>query len=285
MAVSKSTNGGTSWTRYNLSTGTGDTYVVRVDPTNSNVVYAGGVESSACAIYKTINGGTSWNKLSATGLSGTVYDIAIDPTNTNILYAGTSSGVYRSTNGGTNWSNTGMGGGRANAVLLDPDDHTDVYAGTYSNGVYYSSNSGSSWTTMNTGLGEMNINRLGINPGVYLFAGTNGRSMYRWSLQVGVEEDSEQRVDQRILYAFPNPASRNTSFTYSILQEGDVQLCVYDIQGRCVKTLVHGVQNAGTHCVAWDGMDESNHHVAAGVYFCKLITADHVAIEKLVLMR
>jgi len=284
MSASKSTNGGTSWTRYNLGSGTGDTYVTRVDPTSSNIVYAGGVESSAPAIYKTINGGTSWNKLASTGLSGTVYDIAIDPTNTNILYAATSSGIYRSTNGGTNWSSTGMSGGRANAVLLDPDDHTDVYAGTYSNGVYYSSNSGSTWTQMNTGLGELNVNRLGINPGVYLFAGSNGKSMYRWSLQVGVDEEYEHNVAQPILYAFPNPASRNSTFAYTITQEGHAELSVFDIQGRLVKTLVNGIQNPGKHTIAWDGMDNSNNHVAAGVYFCKLSTAEQVAIEKLVLM-
>lgn len=285
MSASKSTDGGTSWTRYNLSSLTGDTYVVRVDPTSSNVVYAGGVENSATAIYKTINGGTSWNKLTASGLSGTVYDIAIDPTNTNILYAGTSSGVYRSTNGGTNWSSAGMSGGRTNAVLLDPDDHTDVYAGTYSNGVYYSSNSGATWTQMNTGLGELNVNRLGINPGVYLFAGTNGKSVYRWSLQVGVEEEKEHQATSPMLYAFPNPASRNSAFTYTITQNDLVDLSVFDIQGRLVKTLVNGVQNPGTHTVTWDGLDNSNNHVAAGVYFCKLTTADQEAIEKLVLMR
>lgn len=285
MAASKTIDAGVTWIRYSLSSGSGDTYCVALDPSNSNIVYAGGYESSAPAIYKTTNAGSSWSKLTATGLSGYVYDLAIDPISTNTLYAGTGSGVYKSTNSGVNWSSTGFSGSRTNALIIDPDDNSVIYAGTYTNGVYRSTNSGGSWTQMNDGLDELTINRLGINPGVYLYAGTDGASMYRWSLQVGVEEAKENFEAGFVLFARPNPATRKTTIQYGLPKETRVSLGIYDIQGRLVKILVQGVQSAGLHAVQWDGFDEQNHTAGAGVYFFILATEQETTIRKLILVR
>lgn len=284
MAASKTTDAGTSWIRYNLSSGSGDTYCVALDPSNSNIVYAGGSESNTPAIYKTTNAGSSWSKLTATGLSGYVYDLAIDPISTNTLYAGTANGVYKSTNSGTNWSSTGFSGSRTNALIIDPDDNSVIYAGTYSNGVYRSTNAGGSWTQMNDGLDELTINRMGINPGVYLFAGTDGASMFRWSLQVGVEE-SQNPETRLVLFAYPNPAKTNTTIQYALSRETAVDLAIFDIQGRLVRELIQGEQSAGMHTVFWDGHDEQKNLVAAGVYFYKLTTGYESAIGKLILVK
>jgi hypothetical protein len=285
MAVSKSTNGGTNWVRYNLSSGTGATYCVAVDPLNSNTVYAAGYENSACAIYKTTNGGSSWSKLTATGLSGSVYDLAIDPASTNTLFAGTASSVYKSTNGGANWSSTGFSGGRTNALIIDPDNINNIYAGTYSNGVYCSTNSGATWSQMNDGLGSLTINRMGINPGVYLFAGTDGASMYRWSLQVGVEESRQNLATSLVLSAYPNPAKINTTIEYALPRESTVDLSIFDIQGRFIRGFVQNEQSAGMHSIFWDGCDAQKNPVAAGIYFCKLTTEYESTINKLILVR
>lgn len=285
MVASKSTNGGVTWTRYNLASGTGATYCIAVDPANSDIVYAGGYESSAGAIYKTANGGTSWTKLTATGLSGYVYDLAIDPVSTNTLYAGTGNSVFKSTNGGMNWSSTSFSGGRTNALIIDPDDNNTIYAGTYTNGVYCTTNGGSSWIQMNDGLDELTINRLGINPGVYLFAGTDGASMWRWSLQVGVEESQQDPAMRLTLYARPNPVKTSTVIEYALPHKTGIELVIFDIQGRLVRKLAHGVQNPGMHSVYWDGFDEQHNNVAAGVYFYALITEHESVINKLILIR
>jgi photosystem II stability/assembly factor-like uncharacterized protein len=100
---------------------TGYTYALAVDPTNSNVVYAGGNPS----LYKTVNGGTNWNEC-AIGLVDWVYDIAIDPTNTSVIYVGTDHGVYKTTNGGALWTPTGCAG--VSSVVIDPLDTDCVYA-------------------------------------------------------------------------------------------------------------------------------------------------------------
>jgi agmatine/peptidylarginine deiminase len=50
----------------------------------------------------------------------------------------------------------------------------------------------------------------------------------------------------------PNPFRGRTTFEFELKYEDRVDLAVYDVRGRIVRTLVSGVQRAGTHGVAWD---------------------------------
>jgi len=49
-----------------------------------------------------------------------------------------------------------------------------------------------------------------------------------------------------------------------------VLLEVYDVGGRLVRVLAEGRFAGGEHEVVWEGLDESGHRVAPGVYFCRL---------------
>ncbi|OGC41310.1 hypothetical protein A2Y85_07940 [candidate division WOR-3 bacterium RBG_13_43_14] len=277
MSVSKSTDAGATWTRDTLETTVYSTCTaLRIDPSNSNLVYAGGYTG----FYKSTDAGNNWVK-SSTGLTGTVNDIAIDPNNSSILYAGSSSGAFKSTNGGTNWSSTGLTG--VTSLAIDVTTSTTIYAGT-SSGVYYSTNGGSNWTLMNTGLFNTNISSLGVNHNNYLFTGTDGASMYRWSLAVGMQENSKNIVPMNISCQ-PNPTKGNLSINYTLGRDQNACLSIYDIQGRQVVELISTYQTAGDHSVIWRGTDNKGYPVPAGVYFCKLITDDVKAIEKIIMIK
>lgn len=284
MSISKTTDGGTSWIRHNGSN-PGATYCLAVNLLNPSVVYAGGYENSAQAIYKTTDEGNTWFKLSANGLSGYVNKLAIDPVDTNVVYAGTTINIYKSTDGGNNWSNTSCPGGYTKALIIDPLDPMIIYAGTLNNGVYKSTNSGGVWTAMNEGLGELRINCMGINPNNYLFAGTEGGSMYRWPLGVGVLETKPIEDKTSIISVTPNPTKNRTVFTYSLTRATTVNLSIYDIQGRLVRNLVHAAQSQGTHSISWDGMDDKGKPLSGGIYFCRLETDGAGLMRKLVIVR
>jgi photosystem II stability/assembly factor-like uncharacterized protein len=92
-----------------------------VDPTNSNIVYAG---VAAGGIWKTTDGGTSWANVGDNLASLTYGAVAIDPNNPNTVYAGAGEimynfganiyegqGLYKTTNGGTTWSQVTSGFG------------------------------------------------------------------------------------------------------------------------------------------------------------------------------
>ena len=57
---------------------------------------------------------------------------------------------------------------------------------------------------------------------------------------------------------------------YDLPRGGEVRVGVYDVSGRAVRTLVRGVEAAGTHRVAWDGRDDRGRVVGSGMYFVRL---------------
>ena len=64
-----------------------------------------------------------------------------------------------------------------------------------------------------------------------------------------------------------------------------VELSIYDVTGRLVRTLVRGRVPAGMHSARWDGLDAARQPVAAGVYFSSLRTADTQTTRKVVVLR
>lgn len=101
---------------------------------------------------------------------------------------------------------------------------------------------------------------------------------------IGIEEEQSQQK-RLVAYAIPNPTINGTTIHYQVIHNGVVDLSVYDAQGRLVKTLVSEHQAAGAYAVMWDGMDERNNSVAAGVYFYKLTVERNMYIDKLVVLR
>jgi len=274
MCVSKTTNGGTSWTRSFCSARTGFVNSLLVDPANPNIVYAGGNDSSLAGLFRSTNGGTSWTSIS-TGITSYVVALARDPVSGNILYAATSSGVFKTTNGGTSWTNTGCA--NAKAVMVDPNQPSIVYAGA-SNGFFRSTTGGGSWTAMNQGLQDLNVTCIGMNPGSYLFAGTYGAGVHRW-LFTGVEENTDLGISRGCVIK-PNPTVGKSMISYALPRAGKVRLVLYDNQGRLVKTLVTAVQDAGIHSIACH-----TDQLAAGVYFIELVTSETQTRQKLVVVR
>jgi photosystem II stability/assembly factor-like uncharacterized protein len=273
MSVSKTTDGGTTWQRDTLTTTYGTCDALALDPSNANIVFAGGYTG----VYKSTDAGATWNP-SSTGLSGQVYDFAFHPSRNNVIYAASYNGVFKSTNGGASWTNTGLA--QVTDVLIYPTGPDTVYAATSNNGVYKSTNSGGAWTQINTGLDETNVTSLGVNPGQYLFCGTKSSGMFRWGLAVGAEETP---VPGRVvtLTAQPNPFRHATRISVGIRSEG-LGIRIYDAAGR----LVNSFALRNTPCaLIWNGTDQEGKKLPQGVYFCKLVTDSETIMEKLVILK
>lgn len=93
------------------------------------------------------------------------------------------------------------------------------------------------------------------------------------------------RIRPRTLLAGPCPTLRQATIGYELLGSGNVALRVYNALGQEKRTLVEGRQAAGVRSIAWDGLDNTGHPVAAGAYFCILRVDDQKASVKLVLSR
>ncbi len=83
----------------------------------------------------------------------------------------------------------------------------------------------------------------------------------------------------------PNPFNPTVALSFSLSEPAAVQLRVYDVQGRLVRTLVDRRISLGEHQIVWDGKNESGETVGSGVYFCRLVSGHRAESRKIVLLR
>lgn len=87
----------------------------------------------------------------------------------------------------------------------------------------------------------------------------------------GRTEDPTQITTQpavvRLDDARPNPFGAKTTISYELPQASPVQIVIYDVAGRVVRTLVDGVIPAGSHVAEWDGRDDGGRPLSSGLYF------------------
>ncbi len=84
---------------------------------------------------------------------------------------------------------------------------------------------------------------------------------------------------------YPNPFNPSTTIAFYLSCNQNVQLEVFDIQGRKVATLVRGRQSAGNHQVSWDGTNQQGEPVASGIYYYRLRVGSWQKVRRMVLMR
>ena len=85
--------------------------------------------------------------------------------------------------------------------------------------------------------------------------------------------------------AVPNPFNPMTSLHFSLPSDSRVELKIYDVAGRQVRSLVSGPRPAGANTVRWNGTDDAGHAVASGTYFARLVVGGQVEIKTLTLVR
>ena len=100
-----------------------------------------------------------------------------------------------------------------------------------------------------------------------------------------VGEGSVELSEFKIYRNYPNPFNPTTTLTYDLLFDSDVQLNIYDLLGRQVKTLVRQRQNAGQHSITWDATNRNGEPVSAGIYFYHLRAYDFNATGKMLLLK
>ncbi len=87
-------------------------------------------------------------------------------------------------------------------------------------------------------------------------------------IDTGVEIDSHVFAMKP---ASPNPFTAQTSIAYTVPSSGGaVEMTIYDVNGREVRTLVNETMNPGDRLAYWDGLDNAGERVGSGVYFARL---------------
>lgn len=66
---------------------------------------------------------------------------------------------------------------------------------------------------------------------------------------------------------------------------GSVELVIYSLQGRLVRTLTRGRSAGNTRVVPWDGRDERGIPVPSGIYLCRLTSGRETMNLKMIMQR
>jgi hypothetical protein len=83
----------------------------------------------------------------------------------------------------------------------------------------------------------------------------------------------------------PNPVTNGlVKISFTLSEPTKIALKVYDASGRLVKILANTQLECGVYNYTWNGKDERNERVSAGIYFYKLQTLDYSSTKKILLI-
>ena len=84
---------------------------------------------------------------------------------------------------------------------------------------------------------------------------------------------------------YPNPFNPSTTINYSLERAGEIELKIYDLLGREVRSLINENSPRGEFSVVWDGKDGIGKQVASGHYFYQLKAGDFQSTRKMVFLK
>ena len=266
-----SVNGGQSW--YTTRRLYNDTAVEQFSLDGDSLF----VGCTRGGVFRSSDNGVSWVHLTP-WLGDTI--VRAIATNGRFVYAGTwGAGIYRSTDYGNHWlaSNNGVSQREVGAICVVGDT---VFAG-FANGagVFMSTDSGISWHDVNEGLTDRDIVAFCVWHG-FLFAGGGGSSgVWRRPLSDFNAVKEGSYAQSETLQCYPNPASSETTISFSLAQPSVVGLSVVDILGREIKLIGSKEMNAGLHSIDWDLAN-----LPSGVFTC-LLELGNVVIDRKLIVR
>jgi hypothetical protein len=79
---------------------------------------------------------------------------------------------------------------------------------------------------------------------------------------------------------YPNPSNSSFNFEYNLSVASDVELTIFDVNGRKIETILNGHQGSGVHRIDW-----AADRLSSGIYFCRIKAGVYTETKKMVLLR
>ena len=84
---------------------------------------------------------------------------------------------------------------------------------------------------------------------------------------------------------YPNPFNPVTTLRYDLPENGHVNVIIYDMLGKQVKTLINQTQDAGYRSIIWDATNDYGKPVSAGIYLYQIQAGEYISTKKMVLLK
>jgi hypothetical protein len=179
--------------------------------------------------------------------------------------------------------------------------HNHYYARAAVNGIQHITTGGGGAPLRTPNLGYPNIITaaselhycdIWIEDGVLTFAAVTaaGDTIDQFTLNGPVTsiDSPDKRISsgEFVLYdAYPNPFNPSTTILIALPLASHVELSIYDVNGRRVRTLLDDKKDAGRYTHVWDGRDDDGRLLGSGVYFCRFRAGEHNQSRKILLLK
>ena len=128
-----------------------------------------------------------------------------------------------------------------------------------------------------------------FTPNGYYF-GPQGDALRMYNYVRCVRDASETDIDEKsdlnmpdkfiLSRVYPNPFNLNTTIEYSLPEQSDVTMEIFNILGQKMVTLVDEFQGAGKHTIMWRAKDMSS-----GMYFYRIVAGKLAVSNKMSLLK
>lgn len=117
-----------------------------------------------------------------------------------------------------------------------------------------------------------------------------GRTEVNFKLRTGsissVDGKSKLPTTVQLIGNYPNPFNPETQISFSLPEQMQVKITVFNLMGQQIRVLTDGLYPAGIQTVAWDGRSERGISAESGIYFYVLQTSQHhFKVKKMTLLK
>ena len=104
-------------------------------------------------------------------------------------------------------------------------------------------------------------------------------------MAVSVDDEHSLQIpnEYRLYSNYPNPFNPTTNIEFSVPEQVNVTLEIYNLLGQRVTTLIAGeMYGPGRHKVVWNGRSQNGMLVSSGVYIYRIQAGDFIDVRKMV---
>ena len=100
-----------------------------------------------------------------------------------------------------------------------------------------------------------------------------------------IQNEADKPSGYSLLQNYPNPFNPVTKLRYDLPENSHVNITIYDMLGRAVKTMVNQHQNAGRRSIIWDGTNDYDNTVSTGIYLYQIQAGAYTRTKKMVFLK
>jgi hypothetical protein len=137
-------------------------------------------------------------------------------------------------------------------------------------------------------LATVTFKAIGSGDPMIRIGGVDARDHRNRAVTVGTARDVPAADAPKVTtlqMAMPNPFRETVTLSVSLAQRLPMELGIYSVDGRRVRTLAKGERDPGNYRFTWDGRDESGNPMAAGIFYARFTAGRSEFTRKMTYLR